>query len=153
MFAMVEGEALAAELVDEVLHVATLKFRQLPAAERWDHIRVEELLVAAGGRRLVGLASSVEDRPVVGAFDEDVSGLGDRLRCWRANRAATERDLSVLPPQLRGADRREGPPHLAAGPRVVGLGLIARCAVAPATVARLAVASVTSADTGGHEGD
>ena len=51
------GEALAAQAVDEVLNVAALQLGQLPSAEGGDDVGVEELLVAASGRRLVRLAA------------------------------------------------------------------------------------------------
>ena len=70
MLAMVEGgEALAPQPVHAVLNVAALQLGQLPSAEGGDDVGVEELLVAASGRRLVRLAGAVEDRPVVGACD------------------------------------------------------------------------------------
>ena len=43
------GEALAAKAVDEVLYVAALQLGQLPSAEGRDHVRVQELLIAASG--------------------------------------------------------------------------------------------------------
>ena len=124
---------------------------ELVAAKRRDDVRAEELLVAAGGRRLVRLATAIEDRAVVRAGDQDLGGLGDRLRRRRSHRAAAESDLGVLAPQLGRAQRWEGPPHLPACPRVVRLRLVARRAVTPsALVVRLAAASVTSADPGSH---
>src|SRR3984885_1938371 len=59
------GQALLTQVVDEVLHVAALNLRQLPASEGRDDIRAEQLLVAASGRRLVRLAAAVEDRAIV----------------------------------------------------------------------------------------
>ncbi|HEV7175826.1 MAG TPA: hypothetical protein VGN29_10060 [Solirubrobacteraceae bacterium] len=147
------GQALGAEVVDEVLNVAPVDLRQLEAAERRHDVGLEQLLVAASGRRLVGLASAVEDRAVVRAGDQDLGGLGDRLRCRRPHRAAPQSDLRVLAPQLRRTQRRERSPDLPAGPGVVRLRLVGRLAIAPAApVSRLAAASVTSADPGSHVG-
>jgi hypothetical protein len=145
------GEALAAKAIDEVLNVAALQLGQLPSAEGGDDVGVEELLVAAGRRRLVRLAGAVEDRLVVSAFDQDLGRLGDRLRRRRAHRPAAQRHLGVLTPQLRGAERGERPPHLTACSRVVRLGLVGRLAVAASVSARSAVTRVTDADPGGHE--
>jgi len=142
---------LAAKAVDEVLNVAALQLGQLPAAEGGDDVRVEELLVAAGRRRLVGLPGAVEDRPVVGAFDQDLGRLGDRLRRRRPHRPGGATRPGRPDAKLGGAERGERAPHLPPCPRVVRLGLVGRPAVAASTVARSAVARVTDADPGGHE--
>ena len=137
MFAMVEADRpWLAEVVDEVLDVAALDLRQLPAAERRDHIGAKELFIAARGRGLVRLAATVEDRAVVRAGDQDLGRLGDRLRGRRTHRAAAQRDLRVLAPELRGAKRREGAPHLPPSPRVVRLRLVGRLAGAASALAR-----------------
>jgi hypothetical protein len=145
------GEALAPQPVHEVLNVAALQLGQLPSAEGGDDVGVEELLITAGGRRLVRLTGPVEDRPVVRAGDQDLGRLGDRLRGRRPHRPAAQRDLGVLAPELGGAERGEGPPHLPSGSGVVRLGLIRRLAGAASTVAGSAVARVTDADPGSHE--
>jgi hypothetical protein len=127
MFVMVEaGSPCSPQFVDEVLEVAAMDLRELVAAERRDDICTEQLLIATGGRRLVGLGAAVEDRAVVRAGDQDLGGLGDRLRGRRSHRAAAQRDLRILAPELRRGQRGEGPPHLTAGPRVVRLRLVAR---------------------------
>ncbi len=82
------GEALTAEAVDEVLNISALQLGQLPPAEGWDDVRVEQLLVAARRRRLVRLPCAVEDRAVVRAADQDLGRLANRLRGCRAHRAA-----------------------------------------------------------------
>jgi len=64
------GEALLAEVVDEVLYVAAMQGGQLCASEYRHDVRLEDLLVAASSRRLVGLAAAVEDGPVMGAGDQ-----------------------------------------------------------------------------------
>ncbi|HEY3946949.1 MAG TPA: hypothetical protein VGL78_17130 [Solirubrobacteraceae bacterium] len=144
-------EGLAPQRVHEVLNVAALQVGQLPSAEGGDDVGVEELFIAAGRRRLVRLPRPVKDRPVVGAFDQDLGRLGDRLRRRRAHRPAAQRDLGILAPQLRGSEGGEGPPHLPACTGVVRLGLVGRLTGAASTLARCAVARVTDADPGSHE--
>jgi hypothetical protein len=55
------GEALAPEAVHEVLDIAPLDLSQLPGSERRDDVGVEELLIAASGRRLVRPSAPVEE--------------------------------------------------------------------------------------------
>jgi hypothetical protein len=86
----------------------------------------------------------------VRAGDQDLGGLGDRLRGRRSHRAAAQRDLRILAPELRRAQRGEGAPHLAPCPHVVGLGLVARGAVAAPALVRPTTSGVACANPGGH---
>ncbi|MFZ0377387.1 MAG: hypothetical protein WCD11_20200 [Solirubrobacteraceae bacterium] len=129
------GQALLAEVVDEVLDVAALDLRQFPAAEGRDDVRQEQLLVTARGRGLVRLPAAIEDRAVVRAGDQDLGGLGDRLRRRRSHGAAAQRDLCVLAPELCRTPRGEGAPDLATCPSVVRLRLIGGGAAAPSALA------------------